>query len=41
MVLTKRNDGVREPEMRLLTFIPFVAIAVVGMTVGETAHFDY
>ncbi|KAJ5640050.1 uncharacterized protein N7484_007912 [Penicillium longicatenatum] len=34
MVLTKRNNGVREPEMRLLTFIPFVAIAVVGMTVA-------
>ncbi|KAJ5771820.1 hypothetical protein N7520_002349 [Penicillium odoratum] len=34
MVLTKRNNGVREPEMRLLTFIPFIAIAVVGMTVA-------
>lgn len=38
MVLTKRNNGIREPEMRLLTFIPFVAIAVVGMTVCAIAH---
>lgn len=40
MILTKRNNGIREPEMRLLTFIPFVAIAVVGMTVSFTYHHE-
>ncbi|KAK5937053.1 hypothetical protein PMZ80_010593 [Knufia obscura] len=28
--LTKRNRGVREPEMRLPTFIPFVALMLLG-----------
>jgi len=28
--LTKRNKGIREPEMRLLTLIPYVLIMVLG-----------
>ncbi|KAJ9617883.1 hypothetical protein H2204_013352 [Knufia peltigerae] len=34
MVLTKRNRGVREPEMRLLSLLPFVLIGLIGMTVS-------
>ena len=30
MKLTKRNNGIREPEMRLLTMIPYVAIMLIG-----------
>jgi hypothetical protein len=30
MRLTRRNNGVREPEMRLLAMVPFVLIMVVG-----------
>lgn len=30
MKLTKRNNGIREPEMRLLTMIPYVAIMIIG-----------
>lgn len=30
MTLTKRNNGIREPEMRLPAMIPFVMIAVLG-----------
>lgn len=33
MMLTKRNHGVREPEMRLLSLLPFVLIGLIGMTV--------
>lgn len=29
-VLTKRNKGIREPEMRLITMIPYVLIMVLG-----------
>lgn len=29
-VLTKRNKGIREPEMRLVTMIPYVLIMVLG-----------
>ena len=28
--LTKRNNGIREPEMRLVTMIPFVLIMILG-----------
>ena len=28
--LTKRNNGIREPEMRLLTMVPFVLIMILG-----------
>lgn len=31
--LTKRNQGIREPEMRLLTMIPFVIIMIIGNVV--------
>ena len=30
MKLTKRNRGIREPEMRLLTMIPYVFIMIIG-----------
>ncbi|KAL8827493.1 MAG: hypothetical protein Q9191_003153 [Dirinaria sp. TL-2023a] len=30
MRLTKRNRGIREPEMRLLTMIPYVLIMIIG-----------
>lgn len=30
MKLTKRNKGIREPEMRLLTMIPYVIIMIIG-----------
>ena len=30
MQLTKRNKGIREPEMRLLTMIPYVVIMIIG-----------
>ncbi|RFU31756.1 hypothetical protein B7463_g4584, partial [Scytalidium lignicola] len=34
MKLTKRNGGIREPEMRLLTFIPFVILAFLGLLIA-------
>lgn len=30
MKLTKRNNGIREPEMRLPTMIPYIAIMIIG-----------
>lgn len=30
MQLTKRNRGIREPEMRLLTMIPYVVVMIIG-----------
>ncbi|CAK7224176.1 hypothetical protein SCUCBS95973_005431 [Sporothrix curviconia] len=33
MALTRRNHGVREPEMRLLSMIPFVALSAVALVV--------
>ncbi|CAK7216214.1 hypothetical protein SEUCBS140593_002800 [Sporothrix eucalyptigena] len=33
MYLTRRNHGVREPEMRLLSMIPFVALSAVALVV--------
>lgn len=30
---TKRNKGIREPEMRLVSLSPFIAFAIVGLTV--------
>lgn len=33
MRLTKGNKGIREPEMRLLAFIPFLVIGFIGMLV--------
>lgn len=38
MVLTKRNNGIREPEMRLFTFIPYIVIGVIGMSVSLIFH---
>ena len=34
MRATKKNGGIREPEMRLPALIPFIIAAVVGMTVS-------
>lgn len=31
---TRRNNGIREPEMRLIALIPFIAAALVGLTVS-------
>ena len=35
MRATKKNHGIREPEMRLPALIPFVAAALVGLVVGR------
>lgn len=34
MKATKKNNGVREPEMRLLALLPFVGLFVLGMTIA-------
>ncbi|KAH8803678.1 serine/threonine kinase 16 [Xylogone sp. PMI_703] len=34
MALTRRNNGIREPEMRLFSFIPFIIICVIGMLIS-------
>ena len=42
--LTTRNTGVREPEMRLITFIPYTAIMILGNFVvgfGFEYHWDW
>jgi hypothetical protein len=31
---TKKNNGIREPEMRLMSLLPFVAAALVGLVVS-------
>lgn len=31
---TKRDGGIREPEVRLPAVIPFIIVAVIGMTVS-------
>jgi len=37
---TRKNDGIREPEMRLWTFLPAIILSPVGMAVFScTAHF--
>ena len=44
MRLTKRNNGIREPEMRLLAMIPYVAIMIIGNFVvafGWQQHWDW
>ncbi|KAI0152783.1 major facilitator superfamily domain-containing protein [Xylariaceae sp. FL1272] len=38
--LTKKNNGVREPEMRLVAMIPYVAILIVGSVVTAVGY-DY
>ena len=38
--LTKRNNGVREPEMRLVTMVPYVLIMVIGSVVTAVGY-DY
>ena len=42
--LTKRNRGIREPEMRLLTMIPYVLISIIGniiVAVGYQNSWDW
>ena len=34
MTLTRRNRGVREPEMRLMAMIPFLMIGLIGLMVS-------
>lgn len=44
MQLTRRNRGIREPEMRLLTMIPYVIIMIIGNFVvayGYEKKFDW
>lgn len=43
-VLTRRNKGIREPEMRLLTMIPYVIIMILGnviVAVGYQQHWNW
>jgi MFS family permease len=37
MRATNKNNGVREPEMRLAAMYPFMAAAVIGLTVSISA----
>jgi len=37
-VLTRRNGGVREPEMRLLTAVPYVAVMIVGNVIVAVGY---
>jgi hypothetical protein len=42
--LTKRNRGIREPEMRLLSMIPYVILMVIGnviVAVGYQKAWDW
>lgn len=42
--LTRRNKGIREPEMRLLTLVPYVLIMVLGnfiVSYGFKKHWDW
>lgn len=32
---TKRNNGIREPEMRFLAILPYIAICLIGMVVSS------
>jgi len=36
--LTRRNNGIREPEMRLLTMIPYVIIMIIGNVVTAIGY---
>jgi hypothetical protein len=42
--LTKRNRGIREPEMRLLAMVPYVILMIIGnvvVAVGYQYHWDW
>jgi MFS family permease len=39
MRATKKNNGIREPEMRLAAMYPFIAAALVGLTVGASTMY--
>jgi hypothetical protein len=42
--LTKRNRGIREPEMRLLAMVPYVILMIIGnvvVAVGYQHHWDW
>jgi hypothetical protein len=36
--LTQRNRGIREPEMRLLTMVPYVLIMILGNVVTALGY---
>lgn len=36
--LTARNNGVREPEMRLVTMIPYIVIMIIGSVVTAVGY---
>jgi hypothetical protein len=36
--LTKRNKGIREPEMRLLAMIPYVILMVIGNVIVAVGY---
>ena len=38
MRLTRRNNGIREPEMRLLTMVPYVLIMVLGNVITAVGY---
>ncbi|KAM3077192.1 hypothetical protein ACMFMG_003344 [Clarireedia jacksonii] len=38
MKATRRNGGVREPEMRLITLIPYIVICLIGMVVTGVGY---
>ncbi|CAK7226848.1 hypothetical protein SBRCBS47491_006367 [Sporothrix bragantina] len=39
--LTRRNNGIREPEFRLLAMVPYVCCLVVGSTVVAVGYHQY
>ncbi|PQE14259.1 MFS transporter protein [Rutstroemia sp. NJR-2017a BVV2] len=38
MRATRRNGGIREPEMRLITLIPYIVICLIGMVVTGVGY---
>jgi MFS family permease len=36
--LTERNNGVREPEMRLVAMVPYIVVMIVGMVVTAVGY---
>jgi hypothetical protein len=39
VLATKKNNGIREPEMRLIAMYPFIAAALVGLVVCTSQIF--
>jgi MFS family permease len=38
MRATRKNNGVREAEMRLIALVPFIVVCLVGMTVSASSQ---